>query len=1730
MTNNTKQIIKISQEKVKGILNLVINQTQRLFVVVVIFSLVFPNPQVFVAQASSSLNNPSELKDVQNVAQDLSWGALAMNTHKSTYAVGEKVNLSMAVLDEKGNMDCSAKLELAINKIDTNEIEVLSTDNKEIRVNPECQIKDYTEKPDFEAEFGFKKVGKYSLTLTARTKNGSRSISSVVSVGVNEPFVIERVAPTRVYPIKDYPVVLQVTAKQNFSGVVQEFLPNNFEVIGEPQNSADAFKNLANVIDNNSEDFNISKPYVGWQEGRKIINYPVNLKAGEQVKLSYAFNAPDVSPEFYQLGKVQFINGKGEKVYTEPRTWEIANDAVSYKSGVFTKKTSTGAQTVSGLGFKPKAIMFSWTAQTTDNAFITSSSTLGFGFSTLTGTATSSRSIAYCSDSLNTGGNSDTAVRQSQIATIMIMGGGGTAAACAATLVGEARITTFDNDGFTLNWTVANNQAYIVRYTAYGGDDITNATTSSFTLTTGTGAQSVTGLGFRPDVLLYMGANTTTAATAFDGNTTQGRFSLGWTTAATSTEQGVIAFTGEHNQTSGDTAMSQRTGTSTILYLAVGNPPAADGYFNTQSLDSDGFTIRKIDAVTANTPVFYMAIKGGQWKGGNDTQKNGTGVQSTTGFGFKPEGVSLMSWGLVAGTANTNSAVISFGSAGWATTSGVSATTSTGAIAFADIDGDTTPDPDVGTWSTSTPTTIVGLTPVAGASPTISSRARVESFDSDGFTLNWTTADTTLRQFLYLAVGSNPNLSGNVYSNEGITGLANSRTIALVITNAAGTASTTYSTSTVASTGKYDFLGVGITASSTLAVYLDGATEDAVTVTKFGSSVSSITDFNLYQNYVILRNEATGSTTNADIDAFDGDNDADVPFTSNSNNIVVNSNTNLYIWSGNAYDPNGTVTTQGTGSLIATTSAVVFLDTTGNVIAGDIVVGSSATVTIGANTTVNGGDISTTGSGIVNYAGTPTLTISGTGSIGGGGATVTFYNLTTSGSGVTTITATTSIASDLTVGTGTTLSGTKNITVAGGDLTGDGTVSLTGGTFEMQGAGYFGGNTAWTFYNLNIGNGTSYSATSTGTGTVTVTSVLSIGSTSVLNAGTKNWILTGTGTPFSVSGTFTASTSLVGFQGVGTSTIPDVDYYNLYLNPASGSSFFNFATSGSLSLATNTYSSEIDSFAIDYANGAIYAGAGSTGFIYKCVLSTGCSSNNDWSVATDTPSLNIYSLAVDATNGSIYAGGYSTGQIYKCVLSTGCVSDGNWTLATDTDSTFIRSLSVDATNGAIYAGAGSTGQIYKCVLSTGCSSTDNWTVATVTAETTFTSMTQDTINGVLYAGTNTNGIIFKCVLSTGCASTGNWVTATDTPSNNASSMAVDVTNGAIYAGDAGGNIHKCVLSTGCASTGNWVTATSIAANTFGSMVVDSLNGVIYVADSSSAGNIYKCILSTGCISTGNWTRAFSGIDLGIMSMVEDSVNGAIYVGTTNSAIIYKLPTRANIIIGNDLNLNGLGSVVLDLNSTNATVNVVGNFTIGSGDSFSAGSATSTFSGNFTNNGTFAHNNGAVVFEPASTSTITSANSMTFNNLSIVSPGKELRFQAHSGSIPVFTINGTFVASGSPNNLIILQSDSSSVQWLVHFNSVQSSVTYVYIKNSGCDSGSASVTLGTEMNDGGNNSGCWFVLAAGASNGGGTGGSESGSGGGSLTSGGGNGGGGGGVDGGGGSGSTGGGGGGGGGTP
>lgn len=235
------------------------------------------------------------------IDQEFTWGVLAVNVDRSIYLQGEQAYIQMGVLDDEGHTICDAELELQV--VDpAGTITVLSTDDNSIEYGDECAGDSYTTSPDYHAFYRANDLGEYTMNLTATTKNGVRSIIDRFEVREEVPFDVMRTGPTRIYPPELYPVTLEINAREDYTGEIVEYVPRTFQVF-IPEGSL---------------------PFRTHEEGdTKQLIWDLSLLEGENYRLEYLFDAPDISPEFYLLGPLAI----GE--FMEIREWQIASDAVS---------------------------------------------------------------------------------------------------------------------------------------------------------------------------------------------------------------------------------------------------------------------------------------------------------------------------------------------------------------------------------------------------------------------------------------------------------------------------------------------------------------------------------------------------------------------------------------------------------------------------------------------------------------------------------------------------------------------------------------------------------------------------------------------------------------------------------------------------------------------------------------------------------------------------------------------------------------------------------------------------------------------------------------------------------------------------------------------------------------------------------------------------------------------------------------------------------------------------------------------------------------------------------------------------------------------------------------------------------------------------------------------------------------------------------------------------------
>lgn len=375
--------------------------------------------------------------------------------------------------------------------------------------------------------------------------------------------------------------------------------------------------------------------------------------------------------------------------------------------GSFTGSGSTGNQAVTGLGFQPKAIIFFNNKATTDgDSAISTDGPFNFGMAV----STSSR-YAQAEDGGTVGDSNN------NIATATII-----EANNAQTITGQADFVSFDAGGFTVSWATGKTSTHVFQYLAFGGSDLTNVGIKTLSTPAATGNVAYTGVGFKPDAIILVGSGIGTPPTS------AGQAQLGLGFGVSSTQRGYISF--------GDGATAARKEMTTKVFGVVADQATTLEEADLVSLDSDGFTLNWTTRVTGDF-VAVLCLKGGQYFVGSDTQKTTTGTKATTGVGFQPTAILLGSANAVASSSIGANLRLSMGAG--------SATTARGSQW---LDNTST------TYNSNMDRAHILQMKTGGVSVTTQATADLSSLDAGGFTLNWSVADATAREFIFLAMGS----------------------------------------------------------------------------------------------------------------------------------------------------------------------------------------------------------------------------------------------------------------------------------------------------------------------------------------------------------------------------------------------------------------------------------------------------------------------------------------------------------------------------------------------------------------------------------------------------------------------------------------------------------------------------------------------------------------------------------------------------------------------------------------------------------------------------------------------------------------------------------------------------------------------------------------------------------------------------------------------------------------
>ncbi|QQR65268.1 DUF2341 domain-containing protein [Candidatus Kaiserbacteria bacterium] len=216
-------------------------------------------------------------------------------------------------------------------------------------------------------------------------------------------------------------------------------------------------------------------------------------------------------------------------------------------------------------------------------------------------------------------------------------------------------------------------------------------------------------------------------------------------------------------------------------------------------------------------------------------------------------------------------------------------------------------------------------------------------------------------------------------------------------------------------------------------MYIDGQAEKAATVSE--DTFSTISNFDLYENRVIVRHEGIDPLSIADMEVWNFSDDIDIPFTAVDgapDTLTLPLNTKLIVWADKTFRPEGNVTVSGGGGGAAHDGTV------------ELFANASFDATGSESHSIGGSFISGSGATVDGETATFTFTTSGaTRTIDTNEASL--FNAVFNGSGSWNVTNTAfSIGNDFTITQGT-------VTLPSGTTTIGGSLTVSGGSFNASG-------------------------------------------------------------------------------------------------------------------------------------------------------------------------------------------------------------------------------------------------------------------------------------------------------------------------------------------------------------------------------------------------------------------------------------------------------------------------------------------------------------------------------------------------------------------------------------------------------------------------------------------------------------------------------------------------------
>ena len=424
---------------------------------------------------------------------------------------------------------------------------------------------------------------------------------------------------------------------------------------------------------------------------------------------------------------------------------------LSVKVGSFTTATTAGTQTITGVGFTPKAVFLWYTAMSTTP--LASDGQITWGFSTGSSNSYSGGVASYSAQTTSetcriSGTNVVQMVQFDQSA------------------INTATLSSFNSDGFVVNWTTAFSSGFTCHYICIGGADLSNAKAITWNGQTGTGNQTVTGVGFQPDLVLNFGIEDIPMSTS--GTSDSLLFGA-------ADYQGNQWCHYSYDRTSHNPSVTGRIQATDGFIIGTGLTTALTYKASLSSFNSDGFVVNWSKTDSTARSFATLCLKGGGYTVGSwakTTGSNGS-IDTVTPAQVTPQAVMLFNDSNTVTTSHTTGARLFIGASDGSSHQCGGRTCKNNVSPTVDAKGNETAHAiDVSN---------------ADSTSTIDAYCTLGTFAAQQFEATWTTNNAVATQILYIAIGAR-NYTGSlttivVTANIGALGVGADCNVAALTTN-----------------------------------------------------------------------------------------------------------------------------------------------------------------------------------------------------------------------------------------------------------------------------------------------------------------------------------------------------------------------------------------------------------------------------------------------------------------------------------------------------------------------------------------------------------------------------------------------------------------------------------------------------------------------------------------------------------------------------------------------------------------------------------------------------------------------------------------------------------------------------------------------------------------------------------------------------------------------------------